>query len=470
MAVTDRWHKTYPDPKVDHPCKCGTAKRPLYPTAEHPRPARDGKPATGGGKRWQVRYRDDEGKQKSKNFTLKEGKNSEIHADAFDIEVNAQLNTDSYTDPNAGKVTLRAYAEEWRKGQVTDPATLIKLDGFLKNWVYSSSIADLEMARIAKRPSLIQAWVSWMNETLESSTVRWSHTTLSSIFISAVDDGVVSKNPCRARSIKLPIVIQDEVVPLTLTQVEAIRADLPDRYKAIVDLGAGCGLRQGELFGLAVNDIDFLRGQVKILRQIKVLEDPDTGRNVLVFDLPKGDKVRTVPLEEGVALRLASHIKEFPPVDVALPWKTVDGKPKSVKVLFFWAGKRKPGPMDRNSFNHVWRSAREAAGLPNDRRYGMHVLRHTFASASLAGGVDLKRLSVDLGHANVGITAKIYTHLMPNGESRVRAAINAFFAGQFEDASALDVPAAQTTPSAAESEAALSQTAFSKLRAIPSTG
>jgi integrase len=51
--------------------------------------------------------------------------------------------------------------------------------------------------------------------------------------------------------------------------VTAVAAALPDRYRAIMAAVAGLGLRQGECFGLAVDDVDFLRGVVHVRRQTR---------------------------------------------------------------------------------------------------------------------------------------------------------------------------------------------------------
>ena len=53
-----------------------------------------------------------------------------------------------------------------------------------------------------------------------------------------------------------------------------------------VDLGAGCGMRQGEVLALAVEDIDRERRLVHVVRQLKIVG------NRLVFALPKGRKTR----------------------------------------------------------------------------------------------------------------------------------------------------------------------------------
>ena len=80
--------------------------------------------------------------------------------------------------------------------------------------------------------------------------------------------------------------------------MEAVRAALPARYRALADLGAGLGLRQSECFAPAPGDVEGLvpgnviypKPVVHVRRQVKIVG----GR--LCFDLPKGGKARTVPL------------------------------------------------------------------------------------------------------------------------------------------------------------------------------
>ncbi|MEU1600263.1 hypothetical protein ABZ468_47825 [Streptomyces sp. NPDC005708] len=72
-----------------------------------------------------------------------------------------------------------------------------------------------------------------------------------------------------------------------------MRAGLPERYRAIVDLGAGCGLRQGEIFGLALNNISDL-GWLYVRQQVKKVH------GTLVFAPPKRGKLRDVPLDPEV--------------------------------------------------------------------------------------------------------------------------------------------------------------------------
>ena len=76
-------------------------------------------------------------------------------------------------------------------------------------------------------------------------------------------------------------------MPLSLEAVEALTDAMPDRYRALVTLAAGTGLRQGEAFGLTVDRIDFLRRQLTVDRQLVTMPDrapyltpPETAASV----------------------------------------------------------------------------------------------------------------------------------------------------------------------------------------------
>ena len=65
--------------------------------------------------------------------------------------------------------------------------------------------------------------------------------------------------------------------------------------------------------------------------------------------------------------------------------------------------------------------------MPLARENGMHALRHYFASACLHNGVDIRALAAYLGHSDPGFTLRVYTHLMPDADDRMRLAVDAAF-------------------------------------------
>jgi len=96
--------------------------------------------------------------------------------------------------------------------------------------------------------------------------------------------------------------------------VGAVQYALPERFRVLVDLAAGIGLRRGECFGPAVEDVDPLRGVVRVRRQVK------TVRYERVFALPEYDKEREIPLSEPAKLANAAHLCANIPHEVLLPW------------------------------------------------------------------------------------------------------------------------------------------------------
>ena len=224
---------------------------------------------------------------------------------------------------------------------------------------------------------------------------------MSVVLSAAVDDGRITKNRCKASSVKAPSQPHQKIIPWTAAQVRAVRSELPERYQAMADCGAGLGLRQGEILGLAVDAVDFLRHEVHVRRQVKRVG----GR--LWLGPPKGGRERTVPLPETVALALAAQIAAYPPAEVSMPWHEPGarrhGQLAAVPLLFVTPGGRELHPATLNS--GTWCPARQRAGAPAD---GMHALRHYYASALLAGGVDIRALSEFLGHHDAGFTLRTY--------------------------------------------------------------
>lgn len=162
--------------------------------------------------------------------------------------------------------------------------------------------------------------------------------------------------------------------------------------------------------------MDWLRGVVHVRRQVRIV------KTRLVFAPPKGGRERDVPLPESVKLRLAAHAADFQPMMVTLPWKTPDGPPRTVRLLFT---SRERAALNRNYFNtYLWRPALVTAAVTPSRQNGFHMLRHVFASTLLHDGVDIRALSEYLGHADPGFTLGTYVHLMPEAEDKMRAAID----------------------------------------------
>lgn len=64
------------------------------------------------------------------------------------------------------------------------------------------------------------------------------------------------------------------------------------------------------------------------------------------------------------------------------------------------------------------------AGFQEDKIYGLHSLRHSFASRLFENGEDVKTVSEILGHSNITITYNTYIHLINDQKKTAIANLN----------------------------------------------
>jgi hypothetical protein len=107
-------------------------------------------------------------------------------------------------DPRARKITLRQFSETWLASQTFSEASREVTERRLRLHIWPV-LGDKLLRQIT--PSVIHAWVRWMDAAPSSVQVRL--TLLSPILGAAVDNGLVGKNQTRARSVKAPRAEQD---------------------------------------------------------------------------------------------------------------------------------------------------------------------------------------------------------------------------------------------------------------------
>lgn len=339
--------------------------------------------------KWLARYRPvPGGKQVTKTFDRK------VDARRWLDEQTAALVTGAYVDPRAGDVTFREYAEHWRKARPHRPSSVAHVETMLRGHAYPA-FGDRPLKSVL--PSDVQAWVTGL--ALAPSTVAVAHGLVAAVFKAAVRDKRLTESPCI--DVKLPQREPKPVVPPTTEQVRALAEEVPERYRALVLLAAGTGLRQGEAFGLTLDRVDFLRRSVKVDRQlVQVVGKPPE------FGPPKTRAShRTVPLPQVVAEALAEHLRAHPVEPGGLLFTTPLAD-----------------PLRRTSFSaQVWRPAVKRADLEG---LVFHSLRHYYASLLIRHGESVKVVQARLGHATAAETLDTYSHLWPDSEDTTRAAID----------------------------------------------
>ncbi|MET8045867.1 site-specific integrase [Micromonospora sp. NPDC005215] len=200
---------------------------------------------------------------------------------------------------------------------------------------------------------------------------------------------------------------------------------LPARLAATVYLAAGCGLRLGEILGLEVGDIDFDVREVHVRRQLKMLK----GRQPFLGPVKTSTSARTVELPDVVAVALRQHLADGCDA-VEVDDDTDRRRPvrRAARLLFKGVGGE---PVNAATFSRTWASAREAVGLP--ARWGIHGLRHYYATVLIHAGASVKTVQLALGHSTPTITLNTYVHEWPDVLDRTRLLIDGAL-GQHETA------------------------------------
>lgn len=353
---------------------------------------------TSKGTRYRARYRDPAGLSKERWFEKRAG------ATAFLTTVEGAKLHGDYIDPQAGRTRFGELADGWLSSQTFGDGSRVIAERVIRVHLLPT-FGDVELRAI--KPSTVQAWLRGQQTGSSPTYIAQQLGYLSSILSAAVEDGLISRNPCASSAVRAPAQAHSTIVPWTTEMVAAMRSAMPERYEALVDVAAGLGLRQGEAFGLVVDDVDWLRRRVRIVRQVRTLG----GRTTL--EPPKGQRERTVPLPDFVGRALNRHADRHAP--------SADG-------VIFTNGRG--GLIRRQTFNSaIWTPARVAASIPALRENGMHALRHHFASVLLDGGESIRTVADYLGHADPAFTLRRYAHLIPASEDRARRVLDAAFCG-----------------------------------------
>lgn len=387
MAVDDLWYLARRDPE--------TGER---------RPSK----RYGRGKRWRVRWSDPHtGETRTALFERK------AEAERHDMSMQADISRGQYIDPRAGKITIAEYAAQWRAHQLHRDSTADMVERAFRLHILPV-LGHVPMADA--RASHIRAWVKTTAENLSASTVHLVYSYVKSMFAAAAIDKIISSSPCVG--IRLPDIRDREFFIPEPEQIHRLVEEISGRYSPIPYLAAGCGLRGSEIFGLELDQIDFLNREIHVRQQLKRMP----GVPPYLGELKTKTSRRTVELPEIVQLALARHIARYPIREILIEDRTdirnIHQRP--ARLLFLTAHHR---PLHRSNWSAVWRAAIRRAGLPAG--FGLHGLRHYFATLLIHNGAAVKTVQLALGHSTPIITLNTYAHEWPDALDRTRTLVDA---------------------------------------------
>ncbi len=305
------------------------------------------------------------------------------------------------------KAAARAALADLRAG-LTQPDDSTSLSDYLERWVreargirpttrhgYQAVVTHHLLPRIGHIPigSLtplhVESLLNDLEPTMSPKTLRNVHVVLRRALGQAMRAGVVRRNVASREYVEPPKVPDREPDALTTTQVRRLLdAAKGDRLEALLVLGVATGLRQGELLGLAWEDLDLANGFVHV-RQALVrvngeydLADPKTNRSK-----------RSVPLAPAVVRAMESHRERtvragFVPIPTGPVFTNTTG-----------------GELSGSWLTHHFYALLAKAELP---RYPFKILRATFSSRLAEAGVSDVVIARLMGHARTHTTKRHY--------------------------------------------------------------
>lgn len=353
---------------------------------------------------WQVDYRDQAGKRRSKQFARRKDAEGWLVKAAYEVSQGVHsVDSASIMVSDATQLWVnKAVSESLERSTIKQYKELKRLhiDPFIGN----VKLSRLSMPMVERFKDEL---VASRSRAMASKAVR----ALSMALSEAQRLGAVNQNV--AKGVKVVTKGRDKPrleIP-TRAQLKALLgAALPEEFPLIMTVIL-TGLRSSEIRGLRWSDIDFKGNTLTVSQradQWGVIGSPKSAAGF-----------RTIP----IAPALSSSLKEWKlragssPLDLVFP--SENGKAQwhqnLARRMFIplqiraGVSKSKVNPsgevvLDKNGDAVL-------TGL-----YGMHSLRHAAASGWIAQRIDLKRLQVWIGHENIELTLQTYGHLLQDVE------------------------------------------------------
>jgi integrase len=326
--------------------------------------------------RWQARYRDISGRQHSAPATFA----TKAAGNRWLARAQADMDRGDWLDPSAGTETLGRYAERWVETRLVRGRPLAPRTTELYRWQLKKHILPtLGTTQLRHLEAVtVRTWYGHLSgaEGPGQVTAAKCYRLLRAICHTAMDEGLMLKNPCSIRGAGQEH--SRERPMLTVAQVDALAGAVQVRWRALVLLAAWCGLRFGELAALTRADLDIDAGVVHVRASAVTLS---RGRRHM--GPPKSPAgIRSVAIPPHILTDLRDHLEDF-----------VD-RGRADLVFLGPNG----APLDNGNFNRmVWRPACAAAGVPAGTH--LHDLRGVSATLAARQGATTRELMRRLGHS-----------------------------------------------------------------------
>lgn len=275
------------------------------------------------------------------------------------------------------------------------PSTWLQRDQYARTCIVPA-IGKLALAKLT--PGDVETMTAGLIAAGKAPrTAAHARTILRRALGDAQRDGLVHRNV--AALARPPRVPQTTIKYLDVLQLRTLLAAVADHpLGPLVTLAATTGMRQGEMLGLGWADVDLEAGSLMIRRS---LARAWTGWALAEPKTPRSRRSVRLPAVSVAALRRQRERQDADRAAAGTAWQDIHG------LVFTDAIGR---PLVNSHVSAVFQRSLRDAGLP---AIPFHGLRHSAATALLAGGIPLRVVSDVLGHSTISITADTYAAVVP---------------------------------------------------------
>ncbi len=311
------------------------------------------------------------------------------------------------------EVNFKMFADNWYELNIKNANISQTTKNDYKYYLYSNIIPYFEKFKLCDITEddcqrFLNKYVGYSKANV--SKIRM---TLRRVLRKAQKQKLIGENP--AEDIVLPRVTEGKRRPITDEERALILKQVPKHYAgAMVLTMLCCGLRPAEIRRMEWDWIDFDNA---ILTIEKSKTKAGTGRKI--------------PMPPQLVKALQEH------------------KAKNLNEQYVFVRCKNPSlPMDENAFYHAWHNFKREMDVANGAKVYRnqiiestlaedlepYLLRHTFCTDCQAAGVPINVAKELMGHSDISVTAKIYTHMVDEVFEQNRQRLAEFTKNKFKTA------------------------------------
>jgi integrase len=318
------------------------------------------------------------------------------------------------------RLTVATYLDDWLTGatRALRPSTASTYERHIRLHILPT-LGNLPLARL--RPEqLDRLYAGLLAKGLSRTSVQHIHAILRRSLSQATRRGVIARNPTDL--VDPPGRDHPEMQVLSIDQARALvataRTGRHAELEALYVLALTTGMRRGELLALRWADVDFAKRTLTVTGTLHRVKGAD-GTSTLERAQPKTKtSMRQIPLTAAAVDALTRRAQRQG------QHRSLVGSEWTDSGLVF-TNERGGALEPRNVLARSFAPLLAEAGIPHVR---FHDLRHTAATLMAAQGVHTKVVSEMLGHASIGITLDLYSHVTPSMAQQAVTAMENLFA------------------------------------------